>query len=188
MLEAAQSHPSPESLSGDNVDQGPVDEIEAGAVKDAGIVETRVTGNNKDDDKDNSSSYKSPTSSSPLATTKSIIVSDEADQSLLSRKRSSTEDAGSPDASSMAKKRKLNQVEAPIQSHTPRATPEPEEQAVVATQDLFNDASQQLLRRSCALVLRHVGFDTAKEEALEAFVYEVDTCTTPFSFSRLIPV
>lgn len=188
MLEAAQSHPSPESLPGENGDQSPLDNNEAIIVKDAASVATRITGNSKDDEQDNSSSRKSPTSSPLSATTKTIIAGDEADQPLLSRKRSNPEDAESPDASSMAKKRKLNQVEAPMQSQTPRATPEPEEQAVVATQDLFNDASQQLLRRSCALVLRHVGFDTAKEEALEAFVYEVDTCTTPFSFSRLTPV
>lgn len=57
-------------------------------------------------------------------------------------------------------------------------TPPPEE-------DIFDGSSKarfadddphQLLLRSIALALQHVGFDSASPEALEAFCSQVDTC------------
>ena len=41
---------------------------------------------------------------------------------------------------------------------------------------LFDDDPRQLLLRSVALILQHVGFEGASKEALEALCGEVETC------------
>jgi len=42
--------------------------------------------------------------------------------------------------------------------------------------DIYNKDPQQLLRRSVALALDHVGFDGASKEAIEAVCAEADVC------------
>lgn len=70
----------------------------------------------------------------------------------------------------MSKKRR-------VEPTLPR-TPPPEEPFIHNTMKdtLFDDDPRQLLSRSVALVLQHVGFDGATKEALEAFCSEVETC------------
>jgi len=58
-------------------------------------------------------------------------------------------------------------------------TPPPEEtlyMASVSKTPLFNDNPRELLRRSVAAILLHVGFSGAKEDALEALCSQVETC------------
>ncbi len=57
-------------------------------------------------------------------------------------------------------------------------TPPPEEvlKASVTTSTLFDDEPRQLLLRSVALALQHVGFASASPEALESLCAEVDEC------------
>lgn len=40
----------------------------------------------------------------------------------------------------------------------------------------FEDDPHELLERSIALVLQHVGFQAASKEAMESFCAQVDTC------------
>jgi transcription initiation factor TFIID subunit 8 len=61
------------------------------------------------------------------------------------------------------------------------ASPQTIEKDILATASLersrmFDDDPHQLLLRSIALALEHVGFEAASPEALEAFCAEVDTC------------
>jgi len=53
-------------------------------------------------------------------------------------------------------------------------TPPPEED--YAPPALFNDDPNQLLLRSIALALKHVGFDSAKPDAMEALRGQVESC------------
>jgi len=46
----------------------------------------------------------------------------------------------------------------------------------VSREPLFDDDVRQLLSRSVATTLKHVGFDGATEEALEGICSEVSTC------------
>lgn len=57
-------------------------------------------------------------------------------------------------------------------------TPPPEEALSVkkTATPLFDDDPKQLLLRSLALALEHVGFDGASSEALESFSNEVESC------------
>jgi hypothetical protein len=57
-------------------------------------------------------------------------------------------------------------------------TPPPEEELSKATskRPMFDEDPYQLLLRSVALVLEHVGFSAASPESLEALCAEVDTC------------
>jgi hypothetical protein len=58
-------------------------------------------------------------------------------------------------------------------------TPPPEEELDIVTPtkiSMFDDDPHQLLLRSVALILEHVGFTAASQEALEAVCAEVDTC------------
>lgn len=41
---------------------------------------------------------------------------------------------------------------------------------------MFDDDPRQLLLRSIAIALQHVGFDGGTAEAMEGFVAEVETC------------
>lgn len=58
-------------------------------------------------------------------------------------------------------------------------TPPSEEDLNIATPTrmaMFDDDPHQLLLRSVALALEHVGFTGASQEALEAMCAEVETC------------
>jgi transcription initiation factor TFIID subunit 8 len=57
-------------------------------------------------------------------------------------------------------------------------TPPPEEELSVGSskRPLFDEDPHQLLLRSVALTLEHVGFTAASPESLEALCAEVDTC------------
>lgn len=48
--------------------------------------------------------------------------------------------------------------------------------AIMVNTRLFDDDPRRLLERSVALVLDHIGFDSASKEAMEALCCEVDTC------------
>ncbi|RDW62712.1 hypothetical protein BP5796_11014 [Coleophoma crateriformis] len=65
---------------------------------------------------------------------------------------------------------------------TPPLTPPPEEhfEAKVTDAVLFNDEPRQLLLRSVALALEHVGFSGASPEAMEALCAEVDEYAAEF--------
>lgn len=99
--------------------------------------------------------------------------------SPISRKRSTplSED-GSPDEPS----RKKRCIE-PTLPQTPPPDAEQEPKANVSTIPLYNDTPRELLIRSVALILEHVGFSGASEEALEGLCAEVDACPyRPFSW------
>ena len=90
--------------------------------------------------------------------------------SPMSRKRSTRSDDDSPDEP--AKKKSC------IETILPQ-TPNPEEDlhmAILAGTPMFNDTPRELLSRSVATILEHVGFSGASEEAMEALCAEVDTC------------
>lgn len=95
--------------------------------------------------------------------------------SPISRKRStpSDSDGGSPDGPA-SKKRRTEPI-------LPQ-TPPPEEnihKAKVVQTPLFNDDPRELLLHSVAVILEHVGFSGASEEALEALCGQVDACQYP---------
>jgi hypothetical protein len=71
-----------------------------------------------------------------------------------------------------AKRRRIGESQRP----TPSPTPEPMVMAEIVTTPVFNDAPKQLLLRSCALALDHIGFDGASKEAMESLWGEVDSC------------
>jgi len=87
-------------------------------------------------------------------------------------KRRSTldDDNEEPIAESAAKRRRTE--------HYGLQTPPAEDiiQAVLDTRPVFNDEPSNLLRRATALVLEHVGFDSATKEAIESLCGEVDSC------------
>jgi transcription initiation factor TFIID subunit 8 len=58
------------------------------------------------------------------------------------------------------------------------ATPPPEvfEKERLKMVTTFEDDPHQLLERTIALALQHVGFEGASKESMEAFCSEVDTC------------
>ncbi|KAL3425830.1 bromodomain associated protein [Phlyctema vagabunda] len=67
-----------------------------------------------------------------------------------------------------------------ISSQTTPETPAADDEAEVTESALFNQEPEQLLRRSVALALEHVGFDGATPEALESFCAHVYTYATEF--------
>lgn len=81
-------------------------------------------------------------------------------------------DDGSPEEPASKKRR--------IEEPTLPQTPPPEGvillKANVTENPLFNDNPQELLQRSVAAILQHVGFSGATQEALEALCAQVDTC------------
>lgn len=68
-----------------------------------------------------------------------------------------------------------------VESLTPQ-TPPPDQAFVqnITTAHLFDDDPQQLLQRSVALALQHVGFDGASKEAMVAMCSEVETYVEHF--------
>ncbi|KAM3082656.1 hypothetical protein ACMFMF_002311 [Clarireedia jacksonii] len=62
--------------------------------------------------------------------------------------------------------------------------PEHEIKLEIKSVSLFDSNVRQLLRRSVALALDYVGFDSATEEALEAMCAEVDTFTASMLIAR----
>lgn len=76
-------------------------------------------------------------------------------------------------------------------SEAARRSPSPtlEERITAApyTEPLFDDEPTLLLKRSIAIALSHVGFDSASKEAMDAFVAEANSCmcTEPV-FKRMI--
>lgn len=109
-----------------------------------------------------------------------VEASDEMEKvETNSRKRSSAEQSEEEEASSepSAKRRKTDEgLSIEHKVPTPSPTPEPVILAAPITTPFFDDAPKQLLQRSCALILDHVGFDSASKEALEALCGEVDIC------------
>lgn len=90
--------------------------------------------------------------------------------SPISRKRSTPSDSGSPDEPA-SKKRCVET----ILPHTPPPEEELRKTNVIQT-PMFNDDPRELLSRSVAIILEHVGFSGASEEALEALCAQVDAC------------
>lgn len=86
------------------------------------------------------------------------------------RKRLSPSDSDDSPDQSPSKRRRVE----PTLPQTP--PPEVDEVAHVSETHLFDDDPHQLLQRSVALVLNHVGFTGATPEALEALCSEVDSC------------
>ena len=52
--------------------------------------------------------------------------------------------------------------------------------------DLFDEKPAQLLKRTVAITLEHVGFEGASEEAIEALCSEAEICMR-LSLSRAVP-
>lgn len=78
-----------------------------------------------------------------------------------------------------AKRRRIDLIEPTLPQTPPN---EPEEYVVPPQQDhekSFNDDPKHLLLRSIALALQHVGFDSAKPEAMEAMCAQVESCGYP---------
>ena len=59
---------------------------------------------------------------------------------------------------------------------SPSPTLEERITAVPYSEPLFDDEPTRLLKRSIAIVLSHVGFDSASKEAMDAFVAEANSC------------
>lgn len=177
MQESANSHPSPESMSST---YGSDSEKVSRTPTVSDMADNAVI-------KDEMQSVKAEVLSvDAQATAANGTNSPTSDQSnSLSRKRRSS---ANEEACFVGKKRKLEQqhqqkqIEASTrQPPTPRATPEPTEEAEIVRNPFFDDAPSQLLERSCALVLQKVGYDGATKNAMEALLSEVNTCK--FSYS-----
>lgn len=67
-----------------------------------------------------------------------------------------------------------------ISASTQTVEKEPEIVKALHQSRMFNDDPHQLLLRSIALALEHVGFEAASPEALEAFCAEVESYSTHF--------
>lgn len=70
----------------------------------------------------------------------------------------------------------------PIPIAEPQPQPESWDDLITArpyTKPLFDDEPMQLLQRSAALVLHHVGFDSASKEALESLCAQASACMYP---------
>jgi len=94
--------------------------------------------------------------------------------SPISRKRSIPIDSDSQDGHNNEPQSKKRGIENSLPH-----TPPPDEDlpmAKVIEALMFNDAPRELLLRSVATILQHVGFSGASEEALEALCAEVDSC------------
>lgn len=63
-----------------------------------------------------------------------------------------------------------------VAPRSPSPTLEERITAVPHTEPLFDDEPTRLLKRSVAIVLSHVGFDSASKEAMDAFVAEANSC------------
>lgn len=93
------------------------------------------------------------------------------------RKRSTLDESdGEPTAEPATKRRRIikNGLQTP-----------PAEDAIMAVVDprpAFNDEPSHIVQRAIALVLEHVGFDSASKEALESFCGEVDSCACLCSY------
>jgi transcription initiation factor TFIID subunit 8 len=87
----------------------------------------------------------------------------------LKRSTSSQSDDDSIDESELKKRRF---------AETLPNTPPPEEDlsSVPSKRPMFDEDPHQLLLRSVALTLEHVGFTGASPESLEAMCAEVETC------------
>lgn len=88
-----------------------------------------------------------------------------------SLKRSSPSQTEENTANEPASKRRRIETVAP-------QTPPPDETYIqnITKSPFFDDDPRQLLQRSVALALQHVGFDGATKEALEAMCAEVEAC------------
>ena len=91
--------------------------------------------------------------------------------SPISRKRSTPSQSDDDITDEPANKRVRIEQDEP-------QTPPPEEPvaAKVGKVEFFNDGPHQLLFRSVALTLEHVGFSGATPEAMEALCAEAETC------------
>jgi hypothetical protein len=103
---------------------------------------------------------------------RSIVPTPTSDTTEAASKKRSTPDQsdGEPAAEHAAKRRRIE--ESGLQ--TPPA--EDSMPAVLDNRPTFNHEPSHLLRRSTALVLEHVGFDGATEEALEELCGEAESC------------
>jgi len=125
------------------------------------------------------SSGKSPQPASPTPNEEEIPTPESIESTEPNpRKRSPPIESEIEDAAEPSAKRR--RVE---ESHVAPLIPKPEREIIITakvhTGPIFDDAPQKLLQRSCALVLDHVGFDGASQEALDALCSEVDSCWYP---------
>ncbi|KAH6683200.1 transcription factor TFIID complex subunit 8 C-term-domain-containing protein [Halenospora varia] len=104
-----------------------------------------------------------------------ITSEDMAPISPISRKRSTPSHSDDDISQEPVSKRRC------IEPALPQ-TPPPEEApgAQIGGVTLFNDDPKQLLLRSIAIALQHVGFDGGTAEAMEAFAAEVETYAEHF--------
>ncbi|KAI9055769.1 hypothetical protein LZ554_000710 [Drepanopeziza brunnea f. sp. 'monogermtubi'] len=93
----------------------------------------------------------------------------------VSRKRSTPSDSEDGHSDESSAKRRRVEVTMP---HTP--PPEENSQVNFHAAPMFSDDPHQLLTRSAALVLEHVGFSGAQKDAMEAFCAEIDAFSTHF--------
>lgn len=63
-----------------------------------------------------------------------------------------------------------------VEPRSPSPTLEERITAVLHTEPLFDDEPTRLLKRSVAIALSHVGFDSASKEAMDAFCSEANSC------------
>ena len=68
------------------------------------------------------------------------------------------------------------QVAAEAEPRSPLPTVDDRITAVPYTEPLFDDEPTRLLKRSIAIALSHVGFDSASKEAMDAFCSEANSC------------
>lgn len=92
-----------------------------------------------------------------------------------SRKRTSVELEDADRQSSSKRQRTITPKPDATPSATIPATPKPYE---VVRHPTVESMGRDGLRRSITLALKHVGFDSAKEEALESFTEMVETCSS----------
>jgi transcription initiation factor TFIID subunit 8 len=86
-------------------------------------------------------------------------------------KRSTPSDSEDGPVEEPTSKRRRGENDLPV-------TPPPEDEVKVNKPKVttFEDDPHQLLERSIALALQHVGFHAASKEAMQAFCSEVETC------------
>lgn len=107
-------------------------------------------------------------SSSPALVKRASSARDDNDkeeQASPKRQRTATPAQGTP-----------RQPPPEVAPRSPLPTLEERITAVPYTEPLFDDEPTRLLKRSIAIALSHVGFDSASKEAMDAFVAEANSC------------